>query len=66
MNRKTSAGGPSELAWLKSSYSSNSSEPDCVEIAHTPGTTHIRDSKNTQGPRLTMRDSAWTRFLEQL
>ncbi|MFJ8826089.1 DUF397 domain-containing protein [Streptomyces sp. NPDC102467] len=54
---------PAEPAWRKSSHSSNSNEPDCVEIAHAPGATHIRDSKNAQGPRLTVRDSAWAEFV---
>ncbi|MFJ9041042.1 DUF397 domain-containing protein [Streptomyces sp. NPDC102406] len=66
MIRKTSAGGSSELTWRKSSYSSNSNEPDCVEVAHAPGTTHIRDSKNPAGPRFTVGDPAWARFLENL
>ncbi|MYT69999.1 MULTISPECIES: DUF397 domain-containing protein [unclassified Streptomyces] len=53
----------SELAWFKSSYSSDSSNPDCVEIAHTPGTTHIRDSKNPTGPHLTVPPAAWAGFV---
>ncbi|MEU5896062.1 MULTISPECIES: DUF397 domain-containing protein [Streptomyces] len=52
-----------KLAWRKSSYSSNSNEPDCVEVAHTPGTVHVRDSKEAQGPRLALSGAAWTAFL---
>ncbi|MFD8571386.1 DUF397 domain-containing protein [Streptomyces sp. NPDC059639] len=53
-----------ELAWFKSSYSSNSSEADCVEVAHTPGTTHIRDTKNnTTGPHLTVTGTTWAEFV---
>ncbi|MFD0027652.1 DUF397 domain-containing protein [Streptomyces sp. NPDC055059] len=63
MNRETPAGDPSEPVWFKSSYSSGSDDPNCVEVAHTPGTVHIRDSKNTQGPRLTVNGTAWTDFL---
>ncbi|MET9493434.1 DUF397 domain-containing protein [Streptomyces sp. NPDC006552] len=66
MIRKTSAGDSSELAWFKSSYSSNSSEADCVEVAHTPAATHLRDSKNPSGPQLTVTGTAWTDFLETL
>lgn len=66
MNRKVSAADGAELHWRKSSYSSNGSEGDCVEVAHTPGTTHIRDSKNTHGPRLTVSGPAWAHFLEEL
>ncbi|MEU6846677.1 DUF397 domain-containing protein [Streptomyces sp. NPDC046716] len=53
----------SEPAWFKSSYSSDSSNPDCVEIAHTPGTTLIRDSKNTTGPHLTVTGTVWAEFV---
>ncbi|MBO1333649.1 DUF397 domain-containing protein [Streptomyces sp. VRA16 Mangrove soil] len=56
----------SELAWFKSSYSSGSDDPNCVEVAHTPGTTHIRDSKDTQGPRLLVGEAAWRRFVGEL
>ncbi|MEU6662440.1 DUF397 domain-containing protein [Streptomyces sp. NPDC046821] len=63
MNRETPAGAPSELVWFKSSYSSGSDDPNCIEVATTPGTVHIRDSKNTQGPRLTVNGTAWADFL---
>ncbi|MYW68751.1 DUF397 domain-containing protein [Streptomyces sp. SID8379] len=52
-----------ELAWFKSSYSDGGSEPDCVEIAHTPGTVHIRDSKNTQVHHLSLSGAAWADFV---
>ncbi|MEU9730283.1 DUF397 domain-containing protein [Streptomyces sp. NPDC048002] len=51
-----------ELIWFKSSYSS-SGDGDCVEVAHTPATIHIRDSKNPEGPRLTLSPVTWTTFL---
>ncbi|KJK39136.1 DNA-binding protein [Streptomyces variegatus] len=55
-----------ELAWFKSSYSSNDG-PDCVEVAisadHAPAI-HIRDSKNKRGPRLAFTGEAWSEFLE--
>ncbi|MFJ9041043.1 DUF397 domain-containing protein [Streptomyces sp. NPDC102406] len=55
---------PPELAWFKSSYSSGSSDPDCVEVAHTPGTAHIRDSKNPpHGPQVTANGTAWAAFV---
>ncbi|MGX1669754.1 DUF397 domain-containing protein [Streptomyces sp. NPDC055400] len=63
MIRETTAGDPSELAWFKSSYSSGGDEPDCVEVAHTPGTVHVRDSKNAAGPRFTVTGTAWADFL---
>ncbi|MBT2674483.1 DUF397 domain-containing protein [Streptomyces sp. ISL-14] len=51
----------SELAWQKSTYSAEAA--NCVEIATTPTTIHIRDSKNPTGPHLTLRPTAWTDFL---
>ncbi|WP_371580133.1 DUF397 domain-containing protein [Streptomyces sp. NBC_01314] len=67
-----------ELAWFKSSYSSggsgdcvevalswrkSSDGDDCVEVATCPHTIHIRDSKNTTGPQLTLSPTAWADFL---
>ncbi|MHB9752925.1 DUF397 domain-containing protein [Streptomyces sp. BYX5S] len=52
-----------ELAWFKSSYSSGGSEPDCVEIAHTPATTHVRDSKTPGAPHFSVSGAAWAGFL---
>ncbi|MEU8978164.1 DUF397 domain-containing protein [Streptomyces sp. NPDC048309] len=51
------------LSWRKSTYSGDSSG-DCVEIATCPTTIHIRDSKNTRGPQLTLSPTAWTDFVE--
>ncbi|MFI6487670.1 DUF397 domain-containing protein [Streptomyces sp. NPDC050564] len=59
----TSVEGASELKWFKSSYSSSSEAGDCVEIAPTPTTIHIRDSKNPQGPRLALAPTAWADFV---
>ncbi|MGX9891270.1 DUF397 domain-containing protein [Streptomyces sp. NPDC002276] len=56
-------GKATELLWLKSSYSDSSNGNDCVEIATTPDTIHVRDSKNTQGPRLTLTPGTWTDFV---
>jgi hypothetical protein len=47
--------------WKKSSYSGDGS--NCVEIAASPATIHVRDSKNTDGPHLTVAWSAWAVFL---
>lgn len=52
----------STLRWFKSSYS-NDSGGQCVEIAPCPHTIHIRDSKNPDGPRLSVSPTAWTAFL---
>ncbi|HEX5598293.1 MAG TPA: DUF397 domain-containing protein [Micromonosporaceae bacterium] len=50
------------LTWHKSSYSSGS-EGDCVEVAACPTTVHIRDSKNKQGPQLTLSPTTWGGFI---
>ncbi|MET8580382.1 DUF397 domain-containing protein [Streptomyces collinus] len=52
----------STLRWFRSSYS-NDSGGECVEVAPTPGRIHIRDSKNPDGPRLTVSPGAWAGFL---
>lgn len=51
-----------ELAWFKSSYSGDSSG-DCVEVAASPAAIHVRDSKNTRGPRLSLSPTAWGDFV---
>ncbi len=51
-----------ELTWFKSSYS-GSEGGACVEIAVTPGTIHVRDSKDKTGPQLTFTAEAWTDFI---
>ncbi|WP_327430988.1 DUF397 domain-containing protein [Streptomyces sp. NBC_01236] len=63
MIHEVSAGNASELMWFKSSYSDSSNGNDCVEIASTPTTVHLRDSKNPQGPRLTVTPTTWAAFL---
>jgi hypothetical protein len=63
MIRKSSAGDTSDLAWFKSSYSDSSNPNDCVEVANTPTTIHIRDSKNTPGPSLKLTPEAWASFV---
>ncbi|MEU0445366.1 DUF397 domain-containing protein [Streptomyces tendae] len=52
-----------ELVWFKSSYSGGTDGNSCVELALTPATIHIRDSKQTEGPRLTLTPAAWASFL---
>lgn len=62
MTIKPSAGNGSELEWFKSSYSTDDG-PSCVEVAATPGTVHVRDSKNKQGPRLALGPDQWAAFV---
>jgi len=64
MIRKPPAGDASELAWFTSSYSSSSEGDSCVEVATTPVTIHIRDSKHSpQGPRFAVTATTWTNFV---
>ncbi|MFI1163016.1 DUF397 domain-containing protein [Streptomyces sp. NPDC020801] len=63
MNRKDSAGDVVDLTWFKSTYSDSSNPSDCVEVAVTTATVHIRDSKNTQGSRLALTPTAWADFV---
>ncbi|MGQ4728984.1 DUF397 domain-containing protein [Streptomyces sp. Ju416(a)] len=61
--RKQAAGDASELHWFKSSYSDSSDGSECVEVATAPDAVHVRDSKNTQGPRLAVAPAAWAGFV---
>jgi hypothetical protein len=51
-----------ELAWFKSSYS-GSEGGECIEVATTPATIHVRDSKDQSGPRLSFSPDAWAAFV---
>ncbi|GLW17118.1 toxin [Streptomyces sp. NBRC 13847] len=51
-----------EVAWQKSSYS-GSDNNDCIEVATSPDTIRIRDSKNPHGPQLRVRPGTWADFL---
>ncbi|MFD7922417.1 DUF397 domain-containing protein [Streptomyces sp. NPDC059740] len=58
----TSTGTVAEASWRKSTYSSNEG-PDCVEVAPSPLTVLVRDSKKADGPRLSFTATAWADFL---
>lgn len=47
-------------AWRKSSYSG--SQANCVEIGGADGLVQVRDTKDRQGPALTVSADAWRRF----
>ncbi|WP_439943341.1 DUF397 domain-containing protein [Streptomyces sp. BBFR115] len=63
MIRETSAGDGSPLRWFKSSYSDSSNSNECVEVATTLGTVHVRDSKNVEGTQLRFAPDTWVRFV---
>jgi hypothetical protein len=58
--------GLSTAQWRKSSHS-NVDGGNCVEVADGfPGVVPVRDSKNTTGRLLVIRDRAWQRFVDDL
>ncbi|MFF4095518.1 DUF397 domain-containing protein [Streptomyces sp. NPDC001834] len=63
MIRNDSAENSSELMWFKNSHSDSSNPNDCIEVATTPRTIHVRDSKNANGPHLSLAPTAWADFL---
>ncbi|MFB7597549.1 DUF397 domain-containing protein [Streptomyces sp. NPDC056160] len=63
MIRKASTDAGSEPKWFKSSYSDGPDGNSCVEVAISPATIHIRDSKNTHGPCLAVTPEAWAGFV---
>lgn len=53
-----------DLTWVTSSYSATSG--DCVQVARTPGTLAIRDSKDPDGPILRFTPAAWQQLVEHI
>lgn len=51
------------VAWRTSSYSSGAGG-ECVEVAARPGTVHVRDSKDKEGPILNFEAAAWGEFIQ--
>ncbi|MFB7554485.1 DUF397 domain-containing protein [Streptomyces brevispora] len=49
-------------AWFKSSYSAGNGG-DCVEVATADTSVHIRDSKRTDGPVLSVGSRGWKQFV---
>ncbi|WP_063728160.1 DUF397 domain-containing protein [Streptomyces sp. RTd22] len=50
------------VEWHKSSYSGGQGEA-CVEVAACPDAVHVRDSKDTAIPALTVTATAWSAFV---
>ncbi|MEU4108041.1 DUF397 domain-containing protein [Streptomyces sp. NPDC027717] len=50
------------LRWLKSSYSGGDGG-ECVEVAAGCAAVHVRDSKESSGPRLAFARDAWAGFV---
>ncbi|URM89274.1 DUF397 domain-containing protein [Streptomyces sp. MRC013] len=60
MNETPSAVG--DLLWRKSSYSGGAGG-ECIEVADCVQTVHIRDSKDTSRPALSVGAPAWAAFV---
>ncbi|UGQ14815.1 DUF397 domain-containing protein [Yinghuangia sp. ASG 101] len=52
--------------WRKSSYSNQSTEGDCVEVAPLAATTGVRDSKHPRRGHLEVSPESWTALLQTL
>ncbi|MFE5655931.1 DUF397 domain-containing protein [Streptomyces sp. NPDC056517] len=50
------------VAYAGHSYSSSEGD-SCIEVATTPATVHVRDSKNLSGPQLALTPAAWAGFV---
>ncbi|MCH6163690.1 DUF397 domain-containing protein [Streptomyces marispadix] len=50
------------LHWRKSSYSAGDGG-ECVEVAPTPMSVYVRDSKDRERPSLTVGRAQWTAFI---
>ena len=53
--------GTGVVTWRKSSYS-GSNGGQCVEVGTAGRTVAVRDSKDSDGPRLAFRREAWQAF----
>jgi hypothetical protein len=51
-------------AWRKSSYSG--SEANCVEVGNAASRVEVRDTKDGQGPTVTVSTDAWRRFTAKI
>ena len=55
---------PDGIVWHTSSYSQGGTA--CVEVAASPDGVLVRDSKDRDGPALTVPAAAWRAFLTTL
>ena len=56
----------SRAVWHKSTRS-NGSGGNCVEVARNiPGIVAVRDSKNPDGPVLTLESGGWRKFIDDV
>lgn len=53
------------MRWRKSSFSGGSGTGNCVEVAWPAPHVTVRDSKNPDGPALTLPHTAWRALLRR-
>ncbi|MFB6627584.1 DUF397 domain-containing protein [Streptomyces sp. NPDC056374] len=63
MNVEVTTDSAAVLTWFKSSYS-GAEGGDCVEVATSPSTIRVRDSKDESGPALCLAPERWAAFVE--
>jgi Domain of unknown function (DUF397) len=51
------------LHWVRSTFCGNNT---CVEVARTPRTVHVRDSKDPEGRQLVLPVDVWREFVERV
>ncbi|MFJ9706997.1 DUF397 domain-containing protein [Streptomyces sp. NPDC101234] len=56
---------PPAHRWFKSSFSGGSGT-ECIECTHAGNDTLLRDSKQGDGPIMTVASHAWRSFIESL
>jgi hypothetical protein len=52
--------------WRKSSRSADGTSGDCVEVAYLNTVIGVRDSKNPNGPRLTLSPATWRALTDHI
>jgi Domain of unknown function (DUF397) len=58
---------PTGAGWRKSSYSSGGQQGSCVEVARNlPRTVAVRDSKDPDGPVLSVAPAGWRDFIADM
>ncbi|MBW1602465.1 DUF397 domain-containing protein [Streptomyces sp. JJ66] len=63
MSTEAKTAGGRHLKWFKSSYSNGQHDTDCVEVASDPTAVHVRDSKRTEEPFLSLTPAVWAEFV---
>ncbi|QGV80897.1 DUF397 domain-containing protein [Streptomyces ficellus] len=63
MSGETARPDTDGLGWFRSSYSAGDGG-QCVEVAVSPASVHVRDSKDTTRAALAVQPTTWTAFVQ--